>query len=381
MRHWILSSLICSSLLSCQTHNANYQAAFNAPRSALSTQFRAQGSRDLMGLIQRFHANLVQRDPALIQLKYQAMAEDPFAFYRATAFLFYNDLKSETALKAGVTVPLQGDFHLENMGTYRTSQGTFAYDLNDFDEAVSGPNTWDLTRLAISIHLAGDDVGIKGKDRQALIAHFFKRYLAHLQQIQRQPAVLNQPLDERFLSEKPAEQVQQARQRFDRKEWLDEMTRGGRFAYDDKLRQLGPSALQSVQGALALYARSRPEGAAFLFGIAKRARKYFLGLTTISQDIEDFVNNPYGKPIITNSSLQLLLRQSPAAIEAVARAFNLTDQEKYLLLECGVGEGLFFAGLKHAAIKVIASYSEDQVITTDPAQLLEVEKAKQELEQ
>jgi len=124
-----------------------------------------------------------------------------------------------------------------------------------------------------------------------------------------------------------------------------------------------------------------PEGAAFLFGIAKRARKYFLGLTTISQDIEDFVNNPYGKPIITNSSLQLLLRQSPAAIEAVARAFNLTDQEKYLLLECGVGEGLFFAGLKHAAIKVIASYSEDQVITTDPAQLLEVEKAKQELEQ
>ena len=123
-----------------------------------------------------------------------------------------------------------------------------------------------------------------------------------------------------------------------------------------------------------------PEGAAFLFGIAKRARKYFLGLTTISQDIEDFINNPYGKPIITNSSLQLLLRQSPAAIEAVARAFNLTDQEKYLLLECGVGEGLFFAGLKHAAIKVIASYSEDQVITTDPAQLLEVEKAKQELE-
>ena len=76
-----------------------------------------------------------------------------------------------------------------------------------------------------------------------------------------------------------------------------------------------------------------------------------------------------------------MLRQSPAAIEAVARAFNLTDQEKYLLLECGVGEGLFFAGLKHAAIKVIASYSEDQVITTDPAQLLEVEKAKQELEQ
>lgn len=124
-----------------------------------------------------------------------------------------------------------------------------------------------------------------------------------------------------------------------------------------------------------------PEGASFIFGIAKRARKYYLGLTTITQDIEDFLATQYGKPIITNSSLQLLLRQSPAAIEAVTQAFNLTEQEKYLLLECDVGTGLFFAGLKHAAIKIVASYSEDQVITSDPAQLLEIEQAKKELEQ
>ena len=120
--------------------------------------------------------------------------------------------------------------------------------------------------------------------------------------------------------------------------------------------------------------------AEFLFSMAKRARKYYLGLTTITQDVTDFVNSPYGKPIITNSSIQLLLRQSPASVDVVQKTFNLTDEEKFLLLESGVGEGLFFAGNKHVAIKIIASYTEDQIITSDPAQLLEIEKAKEELE-
>jgi len=123
------------------------------------------------------------------------------------------------------------------------------------------------------------------------------------------------------------------------------------------------------------------DAASFLFGIAKRCRKYFTGLTTITQDIADFMTSRYGKPIVTNSSLQLLLRQSPAAIDVIMETFYLTDQEKFLLLESNVGEGIFFAGAKHAAIKVIASYSEDQVITTDPNQLLEIENAKKEFDE
>jgi len=121
------------------------------------------------------------------------------------------------------------------------------------------------------------------------------------------------------------------------------------------------------------------EGAEFLFGIAKRARKYYLGLTTITQDVADFSNSEYGRPIITNSSLQILLKQSPATIDDVTRLFNLTQEERYLLLEAEVGGGLFFAGLKHVAIKIVASYSEDQVITSDPKQLLEIEEAKKKL--
>ncbi len=118
------------------------------------------------------------------------------------------------------------------------------------------------------------------------------------------------------------------------------------------------------------------DGASFLFGIAKRARKYFLGVATITQDVSDFLNSPYGKPLITNSSIQILLRQSPASIDLLKQTFNLTDEEKFLLLESDVGEGLFFAGLKHVAIKILASYTEDQLITSDPAQLLAIKKAK-----
>jgi conjugal transfer ATP-binding protein TraC len=119
--------------------------------------------------------------------------------------------------------------------------------------------------------------------------------------------------------------------------------------------------------------------ASFLLSLAKRGRKYYLGLATITQDVDDFLSSPYGTPIVTNSSIQMLLKQSPTSIDKLQRTFNLTDEEKYLLLESDVGEGIFFAGLKHVAIKVIASYTEDQIITSDPSQLLAIKKAKDDL--
>ncbi len=121
--------------------------------------------------------------------------------------------------------------------------------------------------------------------------------------------------------------------------------------------------------------------ASFLYGLAKRGRKYYLGIATITQDVGDFLRSPYGLPIITNSSIQILLKQSPTAIDNVQKTFNLTDEEKYLLLESDVGEGIFFAGLKHVAIKIIASYTEDQIITSDPSQILAIRDAKQEVKQ
>ncbi len=120
--------------------------------------------------------------------------------------------------------------------------------------------------------------------------------------------------------------------------------------------------------------------ASFLYSVAKRGRKYYLGLATITQDVDDFLKSPYGVPMITNSSIQILLKQSPTSIDRVQQTFNLTDEEKYLLLESQVGEGIFFAGNKHVAIKVIASYTEDQIITSDPSQLLAIKKERENLE-
>lgn len=123
------------------------------------------------------------------------------------------------------------------------------------------------------------------------------------------------------------------------------------------------------------------DSAKFIFALVKRCRKYYLGVTTITQDVNDFLRSPYGQAIVTNSSMQILLKQSPAAVALIQKTFSLTEGEKYLLLESGVGEGIFFAGNKHAAIKVLASYTEDQIITSDPKQLLQIEESKKEFKQ
>ena len=109
-----------------------------------------------------------------------------------------------------------------------------------------------------------------------------------------------------------------------------------------------------------------PDSAQFLWSVVKRARKYFLGLTTITQDVEDFLAQDIGKAIVTNSALQLLLKQSPAAIDKVSEVFYLSQGEKQLLLAANVGEGIFFAGPHHVPIRVVASEEEHQLITTKP---------------
>lgn len=116
------------------------------------------------------------------------------------------------------------------------------------------------------------------------------------------------------------------------------------------------------------------DSAKFIYSIAKRARKYHLGLTTVTQDVEDFLTSNYGKAIVTNSSIQMLLKQSTAAIDRIQGVFNLSDGERQFLLSCDRGEGLFFAGANHVAIRVISSIGEHLLITSDPR---EVEMMKQ----
>lgn len=130
----------------------------------------------------------------------------------------------------------------------------------------------------------------------------------------------------------------------------------------------------------AWYMMQHPDSATFMYSIAKRARKYYLGLTTITQDVEDFLNTDYGKAIVTNSSIQILLKQSPAAIDRIADVFYLTEGERHLLLAADIGEGIFFAGANHVAIRVIASDDEHMLVTTNPEEIMDMKKQAEEKE-
>jgi conjugal transfer ATP-binding protein TraC len=125
----------------------------------------------------------------------------------------------------------------------------------------------------------------------------------------------------------------------------------------------------------AWYIMKYPDSASFVYSIAKRSRKYYLALTTATQDVQDFLSTDYGKAVLSNSSLQILLKQSTTEIDHIAQVFYLSQGEKELLLSADIGEGLFFAGQSHVAIKVIAAPFEHTIITSNPQDL---EKMKQE---
>ncbi|KKU30523.1 MAG: Type IV secretory pathway VirB4 component-like protein, partial [candidate division WWE3 bacterium GW2011_GWA1_46_21] len=126
----------------------------------------------------------------------------------------------------------------------------------------------------------------------------------------------------------------------------------------------------------AWYLLQNEDSARFIYGIAKRARKYYLGLSTITQDVDDFLGSDYGKAIVTNSSIQILLKQHPAAIDRVAETFYLSEGERRLLLAADKGEGLFFAGPNHVAIRIEASAEEHKLITTNPEELLRMREER-----
>jgi type IV secretory pathway VirB4 component len=119
----------------------------------------------------------------------------------------------------------------------------------------------------------------------------------------------------------------------------------------------------------AWYFMQHPDSARFIYSMTKRARKYFLGITTITQDVEDFLHNDYGKAIVSNASIKFLMKQSSASIPVLAETFYLSEGEQQLLVSADVGEGVFFAGQNHVALRVVASPEEHQVITTDPREI------------
>lgn len=125
------------------------------------------------------------------------------------------------------------------------------------------------------------------------------------------------------------------------------------------------------------YMMKYEDSASFVYSIAKRARKYYLGLTTATQDVEDFMSTDYGKAVLTNSSIQILLKQGTAEVDVIGKTFFLSEGEKTLLLSAEVGEGLFFAGQNHVAIKIFAAPFEHELITSNPEEVLKRQQTAQ----
>lgn len=120
------------------------------------------------------------------------------------------------------------------------------------------------------------------------------------------------------------------------------------------------------------------DSANFLFSLAKRARKYNLGITTITQDVEDFMGSRMGRAIVANASMQILLKQSPSAVDVLSEVFKLTSEEKKRLSQFPVGQGLFFAGQNHVHIQIVASPTETGLITTNPSQVQDINVAERQ---
>lgn len=119
------------------------------------------------------------------------------------------------------------------------------------------------------------------------------------------------------------------------------------------------------------------DSASFLFSLAKRSRKYNLGITTITQDVEDFMGSRMGRAIVANASMQILLKQSPSAVDVLSEVFKLTDEERKRLSQFPVGQGLFFAGQNHVHIQIVASPTETELITTRPEDVAEINKLEE----
>lgn len=259
--------------------------------------FQGQRHRDPVAILKAADAALAQRNPELLALKAQQMSASPFAFFRGSAVLFYSDVRSDARLGTPIAIPLQGDFHLENMGTYRTASGPVAYDLNDFDEAFTGPYLWELARVAVSIHLAAEErPSLSAADREELVRGFLRAVHRHLVNLESRPGDLSRPLRAPELKGPACEAIFQA-ERQERGDFLQKLAPQSRFKTGKKVRAVEAATRQAVIDAVKGYASGRQPGEGFyqvkdvaerIAGVASLGRYRYVvlieGPTTSSSD-------------------------------------------------------------------------------------------------
>ncbi|MBO9539775.1 DUF2252 family protein [bacterium] len=254
---------------------------------AASQGARAYGAdRDGVAIVKGYYASLVKRDPQLVAKKYELMSDSAFAFFRGSAHLFYADVAKDKGLASSLKIPLMGDLHLENLGTYQTSEGSLAYDLNDFDESFVGPYTWEVARCATSILLAADEAGLKAGEGRDLVETFLVAYRDAVKGLAKNPQTLSRPLGAENLHGPAVEAIASA-SKASRADFIAKQTERGSFKLGKKLSACDEGTRERLRAAVAAYAAGRSEGARFyrvkdvaarLAGVASIGRYRYVAL-------------------------------------------------------------------------------------------------------
>lgn len=260
MRPFHLRSLVIVPLLGMLMGCAS---GLGLPFAQAESRIHGLRHRDPLAILKAADAPLADRNPELRALKAKEMGASPFAFFRGSAALFYADARSEASLASPVSIPLQGDFHLENLGTYQTSSGPVAYGLNDFDEAFTGPYRWDLARCAVSIRLAAEEMSfLDDRETTRLMERFLDAVFQNLENLADAPQALSKPLVARDLKGPAREAVLRAEAQ-GRPEFLQKQAPQERFKLGKKIRAVDEATRLALFEAVTAYASDRPEPAGY----------------------------------------------------------------------------------------------------------------------
>lgn len=220
-------------------------------------------SKDAVKMIEQANKKYLAKTPELVALKYRAMSESPFAFDRATDYLFVASAQNAKQLQTKVKIPIAQDIHLENFGTYKTAEGKAAFGINDFDEAVVAPYTWDLARVGSSIRLAAKQNGLSEKEGKELVDSFVKNYVDDLKKFQEKSDKVAEPLTKSKSFDKQIEKTIKLSEDASQKDFIKELTQDGKFVFNDKIRPISAEVKKEIEAGLKAYAKGRPEGADF----------------------------------------------------------------------------------------------------------------------
>lgn len=232
----------CASKLESNSLDENNSTSISSSKNTVS--------RDVTSIIKQANVIYEKRNPELVQLKYQSMAESVTGFYRATNYIFYKDLV-KTEFFTGETVSVQGDLHLENIGSYKTG-GNFSYDLNDFDDATKGSYTWDITRCAVSIVNTAQENGFSKKDASDFAERYLSKYIENMKLLKNNSTELNNPIQNKYFSDKVKKLLSNVSST-QYKEFIADFTNGSKLIESKKLKKLDPQNYQIVFSNLKTY--------------------------------------------------------------------------------------------------------------------------------